>query len=317
MGLQQVDLADNIFAPQCAGHGQHGARLEPGDQYGSASVQLSSRVARPRRAFASGCLLWGLICAVAVWGTAVLAHSSCKVEPELEQWMAAALAQNDVVLVGELHGTHESPTAFGRMVCASLGGGSPIIVGLELPERAIDAVRESLRSTDAGGDLSQATYWPYAHDGRTSNAMFDLVVFLLELEAADHVQLLGVDVRRTGQEPFGELVASQISEALSQHPDGKARAILLAGRGHIGFFDDGRSMAHALAANLARTLSIEFLTAGGTAWVCRAGACGESPVSSVCGRADDVPGDIVELDPVRQASRMCLGAVSASRPKVP
>lgn len=241
----------------------------------------------------------------------------CEVDPVLVTWMVPSLADSDALVFGELHGTKESPAVFKRMVCASLALEPSVLIGLELPESAIDAVRELKGAPEPLRVLGDSEFWSKAHDGRTSVAMFELVEWLVSLEATGRVGLAGYDLRVTGSEPFGTMAGLYLRQALAEDGQGTQKFLVLTGRGHSDFQGGTHSVSEDLASNGMRTLSVDLLADGGTSWVCRAGSCGISDASFSACEPGTLPGTPEVLDAQRRRAAICLGRVSSSAPRVP
>lgn len=90
------------------------------------------------------------------------------------------------VWVGETHGTTETPAAFGDLACNALAQGRRVTVALERPtteQAAIDAVVGSGDRKAAEQMLINQPDWRIIFDGRTSQAMLELLFHLRELKA--------------------------------------------------------------------------------------------------------------------------------------
>ena len=233
----------------------------------------------------------------------------CAGDAALKEWVDSALSKNDVVILSETHGTREAPETFLRMVCAALASQESIVIGMELPDTAMDAVRRMVTPDD----LRESSYWMNAHDGRTSTANLKLLARLLMLEKSGAVKLIGFDIRATGGEPFGQDAGKFIREVIAQA--GGSKALLLMGRGHADFTSGNNSISHYLSAAGYRTLVVDLQTSGGEAWVCRMGVCGVSSAPDTgCGEPTSVPILLSATDGIRQHATMCAGKSNASEP---
>src|ERR1051326_5289240 len=68
----------------------------------------------------------------------------CTPLPGTEQlWSTPALR---FVLVGEMHGTKETPAAFGDLVCSATSLKRPIVVGVERPGREQEALDKLMQA---------------------------------------------------------------------------------------------------------------------------------------------------------------------------
>lgn len=107
-------------------------------------------------------------------------HAQCTPPPNVEAIWSSPSSR--FVLVGEVHGTRETPALFGELVCDAVSRGERVLVALEFPAQAAPAFATYFAS-DGGADaellllsesgwLDQAGRFP---DGRTSEAMLELV----------------------------------------------------------------------------------------------------------------------------------------------
>jgi hypothetical protein len=90
-----------------------------------------------------------------------------------------------VVWVGEMHGTAETPAAFGDLVCDALAHGKNVTVGLELASQAQATLDAMLGAGDleaAKRQLLATPNWHMFFDGRSSQAMLALLVRLRGLK---------------------------------------------------------------------------------------------------------------------------------------
>lgn len=181
-----------------------------------------------------------------------------------EGWRAVAeAAEGGYLIVGETHGSAETPRAFGEYVCSAAGQGGRTLVGLELSPRhqaALDAARQA---SDPEAVLidGMRDHWS-APDGRSSRAMLDLIVRLSSLDGV-HVHAFDapLDLSRfatsgdaqawydsltTGQAQ--QMRAERMRDSLRDAFDGYDRAIVLAGNIHaakapFSFLDGADNMA--------------------------------------------------------------------------
>jgi len=117
------------------------------------------------------------------------------------------LATNDVVLVGEIHGTQESPAFVADAVEVALDQGRRVTVALEIPQDEGPVLQAYLKSpggAESGGAgceeavfVKQRPFWEsYFKDGRSSKAMCKLIQALHRLHAQGRpVSLLTIDPR--------------------------------------------------------------------------------------------------------------------------
>ena len=125
-----------------------------------------------------------LLIAVLFIMPAPLAFGACQPIPGVAQLWSSATTH--WVWVGETHGTAETPAAFGDMVCDALAHGRHVTAALERPtieQPAVDAIVGSGDRKAAENALLNQPDWREIYDGRTSQAMLDLLFRLRELKA--------------------------------------------------------------------------------------------------------------------------------------
>jgi hypothetical protein len=99
----------------------------------------------------------------------------------------------DSTVIGEIHGTREIPLLFNRIVKDHLKAGFFVVVALEMPQNEIDGIRAAIQKKRFDkAQLAKSRFWSLAHDGRTSQAMLDLVKLLLALPERD-IALIGFE----------------------------------------------------------------------------------------------------------------------------
>lgn len=89
------------------------------------------------------------------------------------------------VWIGEMHGTAETPAAFGDLVCDALANGKHVTVALERVTKeqpALNSILNGLKLEDAEATLLAEPGWHIFLDGRSSQAMLSLLVRLRELK---------------------------------------------------------------------------------------------------------------------------------------
>lgn len=213
------------------------------------------------------------------------------------------VATNAVILVGELHGTVESPAFVGELVCIALSYGRDITVGLEIPDdeaAAIEAFLVSDGGTEARQALLSEPFWTFEFkDGRQSIAMLDLLDDLRE-HKVDGAPLDVVLLDAVGVDDRDVAMAERLRDAIEAKPDGLA--ITLTGNLHnravrgVSFDQEYEPMGFLVDEALGdqRVRSLDVTHSGGIAWVCfQDGSCGERSfernVSEDVATADAVP----------------------------
>jgi hypothetical protein len=185
------------------------------------------------------------------------------------------------VVVGEMHGTNETPAIFEDLVCSARITQRPIIVGVELRDQdAIDVVMGSGGSGTheaAIHDLLSRREWR-SSDGRTSRAMLMLLEELRALKLQGIVA--GVVAFSQAQEGDSdaereERMASALLSAAKRNPN--ALVIALTGNVHACKKTLPEIGPYPLMASFlpsAETVSLFVTDWGGEAWTCDGTGCG-------------------------------------------
>lgn len=156
---------------------------------------------------------------------------------ELQQLVDKASAHR-VLLVGEVHGTTETPARVAELAAAMASEERPLIVGVEIwrtEQERIDRFLASAGTAEDRQQLLDGPFWQRSYqDGRSSVAMADLLENLRRLALKTKLQVLafdldpkaklGADAERDAQ------MAEAIAKALNEQPE--ATALVLAGNFH-------------------------------------------------------------------------------------
>lgn len=207
------------------------------------------------------------------------------------------------VIVGEVHGTAETPSAFADLVCDASTHG-PVVVALELPttmQAQLDAFLAAPDDDAAHAVLPEDFFAePDQADGRSSLAMVEMLQSVRRLKAAGRDvafhAFLPVGRRPEGfDQNYHELsMATGLAGAARARPD--ARLLVLVGGVHasktrIESWDLLPAAAHLPRAEV---VALDVAQQGGQSWSCRSATCG--------------PGDIVSVhDP--EARGVTMGAI--------
>lgn len=144
-----------------------------------------------------------------------------------------AISDSRLALVGELHGTRETPALVGDAVERLAAKGETVVLALEIAigeQPAVDAYLASAGTSDDRETLLASPHWSRpGHDGRDSVAMFDLVehIRILRTEGGD-VALVLFDPDGIGDRDRG--MADRLRTLATQHP--QARILVLTGNMH-------------------------------------------------------------------------------------
>jgi hypothetical protein len=194
------------------------------------------------------------------------------------------LRDDQLVLVGEMHGTEESPAFVARLLCER--DERPSVLGLEIPaseQAALDAFLASDGEAPALRALVASPHWQRAsqeQDGRSSLAMLALVETVRRARMAGRsIAVVAFDVEPgTGDDRDRRMAQNQMA-ARAAHPG--AALIALTGNIHARtakgtpWDPDLVPMGAHLRIADAPVRSLDVVHAGGSAWVCMmGGTCG-------------------------------------------
>jgi hypothetical protein len=182
------------------------------------------------------------------------------------------------VWVGEMHGTVETPGAFGDLVCDALAHGKHVTVALERftnEQPALDAVLGAGNVQDAEATLLADAGWRQFFDGRSSQSMLALLVRLRDLKKQyPALRVAAIDGPSYTQEPGSRDEAigqSVLALAGSQSND---LVLVLTGNVHAMKhpFSSYKTSAMFLPAD--QVFSLLVTDRGGEAWMMTNAGCG-------------------------------------------
>lgn len=240
---------------------------------------------------------------------------------------AEALWKDEIryIVVGEMHGTTETPAAFAEMVCAARDKG-PVTVALEFSEGMqpmLDAFMAAESEQAARAILAAYPQGPFVHhDGRGSVAMLDLLLRLRAMQRETpslKVVAFAPDsprVRGFSQSYYDLDMAHRLATAARKAPD--SRMLVLVGNIHaqrktIESYNLTPAVVHLPSAEV---VSLYAVPQGGTAWNCGRDACGANPLPE----AYDAAARGVIVQPYGSGAFdgvVALGPTTASEPAKP
>lgn len=172
---------------------------------------------------------------------------------------------NDVILVGEYHGTKESPKHFYDIVCNSINiSPKKIAVAIEFihGEFELNGSNKALSK-----NIQKSNIWINQHDGKTSVAMFNLLKKLNILVGEQKINIVFFDSRENERDlAMAKILKEKSSEdtlviALTGNRHNKLK--------HGNVWDpNSKNMGAYLVDMGVSTSSINLLVNGGSAWVC-------------------------------------------------
>lgn len=260
---------------------------------------------------------------VLVLGTAsrALAQTgSCPEVPGLDPLLRPGV----VLLLGEMHGTMESPAFVEDVVCHALARRLDVVVGLEIgfaEQAAFDDYLASPGDAAAEQQLLATEHWQRAYqDGRSSAAMLGLVRTLRRHRGSGgDLRLALFDEQIAARDAA---MAARLASVAAELP--AAFVVALTGNLHArvakgspwneSFEPMGLFLKQRLAGR--EVIALDVGHAGGTAWFCTTGDaadCVERPL-----RGDDVGARGIYLMPgdSHYSGRYAVGTLRASPPAV-
>ena len=186
------------------------------------------------------------------------------------------LAAKRVLLLGEIHGTAESPAFVGEVACHAVAAGLTVTVALELPQRDQLQVDTYLAKNGVAADRNSlySAFWRKSYqDGRTSIAMADLLEGLRRLGTLGSLEVVLID-RPTARQGRDAVMATKLAEVVAAAPEGIV--IALTGNMHnrtvpgAPWNAEYQPMGFLLAEMVPDLdlLALDVAHTGGTAWAC-------------------------------------------------
>jgi hypothetical protein len=220
--------------------------------------------------------LLSLFLIVCLGGHAKKAIAACTPIPASAQlWSQPSIHW---VWVGEMHGSTETPAAFVDLVCDALVHGKQVTVALERPTTEQSALEGMLNSSDfamAKKTLLGQPDWKDTWDGRTSEAMFGLLVSLREL----HKQYPSLRISAIDSDSYTGAVGTRdeaLGKSVSALNSGQPNGLVLVLTGNMHGTKQPllqyKSAAMYLPAN--ELVSLQVTDRGGTLWFEASDGCG-------------------------------------------
>jgi hypothetical protein len=245
---------------------------------------------------------------------------------------ARLLERADLILVGEIHGTVESPAFVAALACQTLRAGESVTVGFELVES--EKSRFSAFLASDGGAAARAALlagppWQATGQGQygaTSEAMLALLDSLRRLRRQGHPVSFALfnrtdisssqDRDRKMAETLGALVRGS-SGGLFVALTGNTHSRLARGTAWDPEYEPMGFVLHRADPDL-RVISLDVDHAGGSAWLCTPEGCGSRQLG---GRSEAATERFAvtlndELQPDGHHGRYQVGEIHASPPAV-
>jgi len=193
------------------------------------------------------------------------------------QSLLTKIEDHRVLLVGEMHGTHEVPALVGEIAATLANIDRTLIVGLEIPRNEQARIDSFLKSAGSESDrvkLLEGEFWQRDYqDGRSSVAMLELIERLRQIALKSKIRVLAIDIvpdaKATGA-ARDQAMAKMLLAALKKDSD--AKGMVLAGNFHTRVQDGApwdpkhRFMGHYLLDQ--SVYAIEVMGVSGNMWIC-------------------------------------------------
>ncbi len=196
--------------------------------------------------------------------TGAVARAAAK-ENDLDPQGLSRLKPGEVLVLGEVHGSKETPAAFLALVDNILTRARVVSVGLEMPSNATAAVCGAETPGTALG-----SFWTRkTQDGRSSQAMRDMVCQLKKRAAKGRVRLVYLDTIPRNSDEMARRVAAEL--AAKSHP----MAILI---GNFHARNAPTSFTERLRAAGLKVTSLTASSPDATTWNCTQDGCAARPM---------------------------------------
>jgi hypothetical protein len=254
--------------------------------------------------------------------------------PPLARGAESLVEPGNLVLVGEVHGTAEAPAFVAALACAAAqrAGTRGLAVGIEMShsdQPALDAFFALESPAEARRELLSAAHFNDAwQDGRDSQAVVALLEDLRRWRRAGlAVTAVAFDVAAddgAGGQAREAAMAGSVAAAVERHPG--ATIVVYTGNLHsrtvqgVPWDSELLPMGALLRQRFPHLRSVDFASAGGSAWVCIMPPEGGEPKCAEHAQAGQDRGDqpFVELwDEPNESGHdgiYYLGPISASPP---
>lgn len=197
-----------------------------------------------------------------------------------------AIGEHRLVLIGEMHGTIETPALVGDVIAREVGRGQRIVLALEISMREQASVDRYLDSAGNAADrdaLLAGEHWQDPmHDGRDSAAMFALIERIRQLRENDRLISIALFDAGGGIER-NRLMADSLRKVITRSP--QAMLLVLTGNVHAmtsappwAMFDRGKKIESPMTMGRylsdLEPLSINVDATSGESWNCMNNNCG-------------------------------------------
>ncbi len=137
-------------------------------------------------------------CLKAICVSFALGSGNCEASQASSESTAAVVTTPQIIVLGELHGTNESPAFAQRFVNAALESGQRVVLGIETDEQTTQWLQTAQPKPDCMR-LLQQPFWargPQWQDGRTSTAMAQLWCWAVDYPVPSRLGVIGLYQQR-------------------------------------------------------------------------------------------------------------------------
>ncbi len=196
--------------------------------------------------------------------------------------LARGVDGGHILILGEVHGNDASPRLTGEGVCGALQEGERVVLALEIPEAESGRIEDFLARGDRDALLTGPFWRRDYQDGRSSQAMVDLLDRVRTWSAAGWpVSVVALDTT----EPGADRDAFMARRVLAAHRGApRALVVVLVGNLHARpRLSLPRSLAWHVKQAGAPLTALWLQYQPGATWLCDAGSrdsCGEHPLAA-------------------------------------
>jgi len=198
----------------------------------------------------------------------------------------SGVPSTSLLLLGELHGSKESPKLAGEIVCGEALK-APVVLALEIPTTEQSPVDRFLASNGGAGakaELLSHQFWQADVDGRASAAMFELIAYMRKLKHAGLPVSVFAFARGGARRHITRqaALADSLRDFVKQHPN--LSMVVLTGNVHgsqAPFLQFGNGPKIIPTGYLIRDLhpvSVLIAHPTGTIWACINDSCNVHPI---------------------------------------
>lgn len=209
--------------------------------------------------------------------------SNCEIDSDLDNAIREYLKPGATLLIGEMHGTEESPQFVRDVACSALRADHKVTLALEIPSQEGPRLQEFLR--DGQTEFVDGPFWTSSfQDGRRSIAIRRLIETVRIWREQDYpVRLLTIDEPDAHGEQRESAMAHNLAADIEKHK--KDVYVVLTGNIHSrllrgtpwnsDYAPMGFTLANLVEADTSLVSLDPYYYEGGKAYVCTEDDCGE------------------------------------------